>query len=63
MRRKRNRKELIPESIANLPSPDIGRNFEAGTLTPVLSHITMPIQDMSSVGFLRTEFSVKNVST
>lgn len=56
---------MVPEFLANLPPVNIyqvGNSFKTGKPTPVLSQIMMHIWDMSSVGFLRSDFFFKNVS-
>lgn len=62
---KRKMKELVPEFLANLPSVNIyqvGNRFKTGKPIPVVSQIMKRVWDMSSAGFLRNDFFIKNVS-
>ena len=62
---KRKMKELVPEFLANLPSVNIyqvGNSFKTGKPIPILSQIMMHIWDMSSAGFLGSDFFFENVS-
>ena len=58
-------KESVPEFLANLPSVNIyhiGNHFKTGKPIPIVSQIMKHVWDMSSAGFLRSDFFFENVS-